>query len=549
MSLRAPAPAPAPASVLDLPILGTIDNVVGQHRTFAFYAPFFAAAIAIAAGLVALNDLPVGGFYDDGFYVILAKSIATGHGYRNLNLPGAPFATHYPPGYPLLLAALWRIWPAFPANVILFKLANVAFLALIAAFGFRHGRERMGLGVAASFTATVLGTATTPALYLSSMVLSEPMFLALALLFLVWAERVVARDGPDTSGALSLGVCAGLLFLVRSQAIAMIAATVIAYAFRRRWRESMGALAAAGLVVLPWLIWVAAHDMAVPHLLRGDYGSYFAWFVDGIRERGVGLVFEATRRNVPDILAHVAHRLSAPGLAIPGIVASLCVGVLGIPGMFRLARRAPVTLVFLLAYLGLVAIWPFPPARFVLGVWILVMLVLACGAEVLFDGSAIADRWKDRRASQAVRAVGAVASLVLLAGAVAYNVRGYQRRWWASTEEQSARWILPKVMWVRANTDTSAVIATDHDEAAVYLYTGRRSVPVTTFTASEFFSPRDSSTDDAVLRELTTSLRAQYLTLSSPRLRGAAMELGASGEPLGDATHHVVPWAFKMAAR
>src|SRR6184192_2294375 len=102
---------------LDLRPPETTPQTVHATRP-ASYAPSLAAAIAIAAGLVAVNGLPVGGFFDDAFYVILAKSLATGHGYRNLNLPGAPFASHYPPGYPLFLSALWRLWPTFPANVM-----------------------------------------------------------------------------------------------------------------------------------------------------------------------------------------------------------------------------------------------------------------------------------------------------------------------------------------------------------------------------------------------------------------------------------------------
>src|SRR5689334_11131487 len=96
------------------------------------FAPLLAAALvcAVAASLVA--PYPVGIFHDDGVYLVLAKSIASGNGYRYLHLPGAPIATHYPPVYPLLLAALWTLAPRFPANLTIMLLANAALLGLVA---------------------------------------------------------------------------------------------------------------------------------------------------------------------------------------------------------------------------------------------------------------------------------------------------------------------------------------------------------------------------------------------------------------------------------
>src|SRR4029079_2897597 len=73
------------------------------------------------------------------------KSLATGHGYRWLNLPGTPPAPHFPPGYPAVLALLWQLAPAFPANVVLFKLANALFMAVAAAATFSLSRKRLEL--------------------------------------------------------------------------------------------------------------------------------------------------------------------------------------------------------------------------------------------------------------------------------------------------------------------------------------------------------------------------------------------------------------------
>jgi len=62
------------------------------------WLPRLIGALTLVAGVHAIEPLPVGVFYADAQYMILAKSLVTGQGYRFLNLPGAPFGTHFPPG-------------------------------------------------------------------------------------------------------------------------------------------------------------------------------------------------------------------------------------------------------------------------------------------------------------------------------------------------------------------------------------------------------------------------------------------------------------------
>jgi hypothetical protein len=280
--------------------------------------------------------------------------------------------------------------------------------------------------------------------------------------------------------------------------------------------------------------------------MRGDYGSYFAWFSDGLHERGPALVIETLRRNVPDMFAHVVHRLEPASNPLPELLFSLCTGLLAIVGSIRLARRVPVTFSFLLGYLAIAAVWPFVPLRFLLGIWVLLLLLLAAGAEALADDDIPGAIWRLHRVRLTRRALAIGAAAVLSGGVLAYNVRGYSRHWWSSTQAMGMRWIAPKLPWIVANTDSTAIIATDHDEGAVYLYTGRRSVPVTTFTATEYLEPRSAEADAAVLRDLTTRYRAQYLLLSSLRLRPTAAAMSTAGIALGDGMHDVVPWAFTL---
>src|SRR5215471_427636 len=54
--------------------------------------------------------------HDDAIYVVTAKALAEGDGYRLIHLPGTPRQTKYPPLFPALLAFLWKLDPHFPAN-------------------------------------------------------------------------------------------------------------------------------------------------------------------------------------------------------------------------------------------------------------------------------------------------------------------------------------------------------------------------------------------------------------------------------------------------
>src|SRR5262245_65579762 len=132
----------------------------GLRASAEFWVPVLLALVAFVYAVSAIEPLPVGVFQDDGMYVVLAKSLATGEGYRYLNLPGAPNATHFPPLYPAFLALLWKVGPAFPGNIVLFKFANAVLTAIAAALTFLFARRRIGLELVPAALATVAFTAS-----------------------------------------------------------------------------------------------------------------------------------------------------------------------------------------------------------------------------------------------------------------------------------------------------------------------------------------------------------------------------------------------------
>ena len=206
------------------------DLALGRSRPLGFIV----AAIALVIAIAAIPNWPAGVFQDDGIYVILGKALASGEGYRYLNLPGAPYATHYPPGYPLFLAALWKLAPEFPQNVAVFTFANAGLLALAAFGAFGFARNRLGLSALGAGAVAVAGTVSVPVLIFGVFVLSEPLFLALLLLVLPYAER--QADEGTWREALFVGLAGGALAMVRSTGMFVVPAFALVLLLRRRIR-------------------------------------------------------------------------------------------------------------------------------------------------------------------------------------------------------------------------------------------------------------------------------------------------------------------------
>jgi hypothetical protein len=451
--------------------------VLGESKALGIIV----ATIALAIALIAVPNWPVGVFQDDGIYAVLGKAIASGEGYRYLNLPGTPYATHYPPGYPLFLALLWKLSPEFPQNVALFTFANAAFLSL-AAFGtFRFARARLQLSALGAAVVSIAGTVSMPAIIFGVFVLSEPMFMAALLPLLYYAERCAESD--DWRTGIYVGLAGGALAMIRTNGMFVVPAFALVLLFRRRFLGAIAALLAAAVFILPWKMWVSAHATAVPPVLLGKYGPYDAWLTNAIREHGVQFVWDVIVRNTRALYgmlwamftgSEASPRFLHPPAALAAFVALAL-------GAWRLARRAPVTAWFLVAYMALVIVWPFEPTRFVWALLPLFAAMLALGIGCVLE----------LRPRDAIRLAGQRAALAVCAALVLgfayYNVNGVRQGWRDSVPRITAARATPVVDWIRKSTRPTDIIAME-DDPLVYLYTGRQGVPVGTFTPEEYLT-------------------------------------------------------------
>jgi hypothetical protein len=445
-------------------------------------------ALGFAMGVLIIDGAPVGVFADDAFYVILARSIAEGQGLRSLNLPGSPVATHFPPGYPLALATLWRIAPGFPANLILFKGFNAVCLAAIAVGVARHVRLRLG----DSRIAIVTGLATAvsmPLLILGSMLLSELFFLALLIHLLPELEQV-ADESASLRRLVGLGVAIAACTLVRTHGIVLIPAAAAVLVVRRRWRDAAIVSGVAVCCLLPWQLWSARHGGTLPAPLLGQYDSYAGWWMQGYRSMGPRILSLTLERTIDESLGMFAVLFSPMRSRVAHGATLVLLAMTMTLGARAGWRRVPVTLLFLAGYLVIVLLWPGAPLRFLWGIWPLFLILLACGAR--------AELQPRRTLIDARRAIAAAGMAWLLVGYAAYELRGFRGRWWSSIARGSTARVVGAVEWTLAHTAPGDVVAAD-DDGAVFLYTGRHTVPARSFTAVEYLTGVSSSASEGIV--------------------------------------------------
>lgn len=352
---------------------------------------------------VAVVRLPsvVGAYLDDGIYLVTGRAVATGHGYRHLELPGEPLQTKYPPLYPLLLSVVWRVFPDFPANVPAFQILNVALWTLGAWLAYRLMQRAWGIPWWLATAGSVLAFGNAMTLTVLRTAFSEPLFLVVSM------GALHSAAGPATNAAtpprreLARSILGGLLaaatYLTRSIGLAMIPALLVDAVVRRRWKMLVVATVIAAAGAGGWHAWrkaaTATNARSVPvEALRYDL-DYSAWLPADARTLGrvvghnVAALSLSVFEEVVQPPAGVVDRLlrSGPRAALPvyigmGLLAALL--LLGMTVTFR--RSAPAAHLYLVGYAGLVLMWPYPPTRLLTPILPLgLTLVLAGLAEVI----------------------------------------------------------------------------------------------------------------------------------------------------------------------
>ena len=289
-----------------------------------------AAAILAVVAIYALRlDRAAGLIVDDAWYILLAKAIAQGDGFRLISSAATPIMPVVPPGFPMLLAPVFVVSPQFPDNVLLLKAVSVAaMIGAGALFYFYLVRQR---GTPAGQAAIIaLATLLTPGLVFlaTSTVMAECVFTLAQIATIVLLERCNRAGAPANrpGDAAFAGIAAAATVLLRTAGVAALAAGGLYLMISRGWRSAVAFSGAALVCLVPWGAYAAAHAPTAAESI--EHGGTIAFaYSELLTMRRPGDP-AAGRANAGDLPARVARNLvnvfgrDAGGVFVPAFFRS-----------------------------------------------------------------------------------------------------------------------------------------------------------------------------------------------------------------------------------
>jgi hypothetical protein len=245
-------------------------------------------AAVVAVYLLRLD--PSAGLYtDDAFFIVLAKALSQGDGFKLISST-TPIQPAFPPGFPMLLTPLMWLNPNFPDNVPLLKSVSIA--AMFAAGVLTYVYFTRYRQTTPAFAATVASlTVLLPAFVFlaTSTVMADVSFTLAQLGVVLVIERLVgAAPGKDTTrGVVAAAALTVVTLLIRAAGVAAIIAGAVYIASRRGLRLATVFALLTGAGYAPWLIYSATHLPSAEERV-GHGGSWTYRYAELLRMRHGG---------------------------------------------------------------------------------------------------------------------------------------------------------------------------------------------------------------------------------------------------------------------
>ncbi len=278
--------------------------MVSAMQWLSKYRLLFILILGLLMSVLLLNEhlIPAG---DNATYIVLGQSLVTGQGYRMISDPRSPAMGLYPPGYPLLLAAVLAITGKahnLLAAILPLKLPSV--LLFLGAIALVYDLLRRRNDLLASIT--ILLTALHPdLLYFAVEIGTEIPYLFLSLCCLYLFEHYWRKS--NFANIFVIAVFVALVSYIRSIALVLAVAFALYLFVWRRGRHAWLLLLIVGALVAPWFIYGSSLPTTGTSVGLGR--SYFALYFSSDP-------YGTARASLSDWIARLGQNVYSYGLDI-----------------------------------------------------------------------------------------------------------------------------------------------------------------------------------------------------------------------------------------
>ena len=429
------------------------------------------AVIYLAASIS--TAMLVGAWNDDGVYTVLGKSLAEGHGYRSLHLVGDPVQVKYPPGFPVVLALLWRLTGSVDGVQRAVSLLHPIVIGIVAGLLWWLGRERFQVPRILLAALVALPLLLDASIQYFTIPLSEPWFMLGWVTVLVTWYSPRPRDPRWPEPSITSGFLASITTLFRTQAIVLVVGVLAAVWLRKRTAAHRAIVTLAAIV--PLGAWKLLHAMLIrrgPLADLPDEGGYLEWFagssvVESFKAIAVGVATNAAK-YLEQLGPYLIEHARAGRFLVAVLLLVLLVGALAT------LRRYPFLAGSALGGVSVVLLWPFAQDRLLLSA----LPFLGLAACVSFERlPVVRSRWFSP-------VFGLATGLVLIRQVTIHSeaLDAFANRkpapFYSPTHllPLTSRYLASASRWVNTNTGEQDHLIIDYP-AAIYLYTGRKTVP------------------------------------------------------------------------
>ncbi len=305
---------------------------------------------------------------DNISYYLLGKSLSNGKGYTDNHLVGVRDGkitseiahTHYPPGYPAILAVSMYL---FGDDISTSKNVNGFFLLLTALVMFFLLKE-LGLSQNLSFVASIFLLYNYHVLYFSMYMYSEISFMFFFTLFLYAYIKKGDTNNYLTNPYFYISIVSlGIMYYIKSITLGVVAGLILYLIIKRNWKEILIYSVTIIGVYLPW-------KMRLNGLNHSSYFTYLSYKNPYQKELGFMDTFDWFVRmwtnfkrylsiEIPDGLIPMNpafnYKESAP--IYSWIIGIVIVGFL-IYGITQLKKKSLFIFTVLSGVLGILLLWP-----------------------------------------------------------------------------------------------------------------------------------------------------------------------------------------------